>query len=285
MSFWGVNTTTAHPTRTPFVRDRTFIDTLTPAPDEFYDRTQEHLRNYYEAMLGRRWSAQHEELIASAYPTGFLGDLRIAINLDDAGAAGFTLAPVSPGARQGEHGVWSVLTGTRPSRLEMRGGDSVLAANDLLLSSRVKVVRRQGLSSLQEGGLQIGLSDPAEVVHPAFVAGHDDPNWHILSRQEENGLLLFWDTGIPVLDGRWYDLQISRCSGAVRFFINGAPCRLQSGRSGLIFVTLESPVDGFYLDGQWARVRRFLKARRWVIGPANDGFHIDNFHLFLQRST
>jgi len=287
MSHWGITPTTAHPIRAPWVRDRSFRDNGLPTPDEFFDRTQQHVGDFFGCTTGRTWSRSQDEFDNDAYPTGYLGKLRITVNTDDTGAAaGLTLAPVTDATglvQQGEHGVWSGLSGAAPFKFEMRSGLSWLGPGDVLLTCRVKIRRRAGLNGLEDSGLRIGLSDDG-VGLPAFCAGGDAPNWYVWSQQKEGGTSAFWDTGVPITDGRWYDLQISRVNGAMRCFINGAPIFFLTGIAGLIAVRLAAPVEGFYLPQDFQQVRRYFQIRRWSRGPANDGFLIDNFHLLLQRT-
>lgn len=274
MSRWGVDTSITHPTRTPFVRDRSFIASRPPVPDEYFDRVQDHLVARAQAALGWGWSAATEDFDNDVYPTGYVGDLRLlqggfGVTAAPAGAADLTL--------RGDYGVWKFLSGGLPYFAILQSAPSNLGGGDFLWTARVKVLARAGLNVLGDLGFHLGLSQKADSL-PAFAAGSDVETWHVFARERDDVTPLpaprFFDTGVPLRDGRWYELQISRVRGAVRWAINGA----------LVHITVGGELrEGIYLPDEMSPARRYLQIRRWAGGPPGDGFHIDYFHCFRKR--
>lgn len=278
MSQWDADATITHPTRTPWVRDRSFRIQLPPVLDEYFDRVQDQLGAFCHAALGWQWSMASEEFDNEAYPAGYLGGLRIIDNINP--APGFPMDVVAEAANDyGECGVWSVRAAlANVFRFQAHSAASALGGGDCVYAARVKVVSRPRLDVMANNGIHIGLGDKTTHL-PAFACGGDQENWHIFARPTDAGVApppaQHFDTGIPLVDDRWDELQISRVAGAVRFHINGALCR---------FVIDGEEREGIYLP-EAMTARRYLQIRRWALGPVGDGLFIDYFHCLRQRSS
>ncbi|TXH42066.1 MAG: hypothetical protein E6Q97_36265 [Desulfurellales bacterium] len=262
-------TRSTHPIRKPYVRDASFIDGIGPPPFGFFDETQDHLGAYFHALLGWRYSADCDEFTEASAPINYLGRMRIS---DTFGCAE---APATSNATLGEHGVWSVLSFTSDFRLAAQGA-SVSLDGDFLFTAKVKIVNRGRLETVSSHGFMAAIGSLAETTPHQFVAGSDQENWAIQAPVVGGGGVEVYSTDVPVVDGAWYRLQISRVAGAIRWFINGLPIVLRSADPDLNGLTGQ-----YYPDRIVAR--KFLYVARSVPGPANDGFYVDSCHLYAER--
>lgn len=266
-----------HPTRTPFSTGVRFIDTKGPSPYEFFDEAQDNLGAACHAQLLTDWSGAGEDFERPIlYPSSsFIGDFRIVTNTDIAAGAGLTLTSANA-QEAGEHGVWSFLSGVNGWIFEMQTGSCHVGTDDFLITCRLRVVSRAALSPMLDTGIVVSCGAIGDI-YPSFIGGSDQENWFILARPAPLAFPHFYNTGVPMLDASnalgvkgWYTLQISRVSGAVRFFINGRLIMIE-GKEGL------------YLPDSMPSLRRYLGSRAWHATAANQGFYLDYFHRLCRR--
>jgi hypothetical protein len=241
-----------HPQRKPFVRSHTFVDGVGPPPYSFFDETQDHVGALYHAALGWRYSLDSDEFTEIGARPGFLG--RMYVFLFNAAAA-----PRPTGLGFGEHGVWEVRSGTA-AYLVRAGSASISLDGDFLTTAKVMLFGRERLRSR-------GFS--AGVTYYTIEAGSGSPNW-LVRYVTESGTIAIAETDIPVLDGVWYRLQVSRVAGAVRWHINGQLARV-AGREGVP-------------SSQRGDMEKLISVYRDAPGPAGDGFAVDSFHLLAERT-
>ena len=243
-----------HPQRKPFVRSHTFVDGVGPPPYSFFDETQDHVGALYHAALGWKWSLDSDEFTETGARPGFLGRMRLS-----SGTAGIAVAPKTTGLGFGEHGVWEARSGAGAFVIRA-GSASISLGGDFLATAKAMLFGRERLNP---SGFVAGVRGYA------FAAGSGSPNW-LVEYITESGAFAFADTGIPVVDGVWYRLQVSRVAGAVRWHVNGQLARV-GGHEGV-----PSPLR--------LNTDKFLFAYRSAPGPAGDGFAVDSFHLLAERT-
>lgn len=255
-----------HPQRKPFVRSHTFVDGIGPPPYTFFDETQDHLGALFHALYGWQYSLDFDECETGASGLGYLSNLKLF------NALGGPISVVPAVASvYGAHGVWSVLGSTSPWQIGARTADMDLRG-DFLLTAKVAVVKRSTLDSNGNNGFCVAVGNRTKIpVCPGISCGTNSPNWNVFFGPGPSDAAEYFDTGIPVIDGRFYRLQISRIAGALRFFIDGAEVQI-NGRPGVCYP--------YALVGC-----KFLYVSRRTVGAANEGFLIDAIHLMAQRVT
>lgn len=266
--------TTLSPTtisnRKPFVRDISFIDNEGPPPYLFFDETQDHLGAMQHCMSGWRWSCAREDFNAPAYPIDHLGEFEVTRNL------GLTLAPVLA-PDEGTYGAWQGTSGGAPYVFKMASAHCLLTG-DFIFSARVWNKSRGRLDPVTgiDPGFYVGTGVRQGYVGfpfcPGFAGGDTTGNWYVVfdsSAIEGAGGATAVETDQPFLDETWYTLQITRCRGAIRWFINGRPIRVMG-------------LEGIYMPDA-LKAQRAFETTRFKVGPANDGFKIDFFHRICER--
>lgn len=260
-----------HPTRKPYVRDTTFLDGKPGAPFAFFDETQDHLGAAVHARLGWRWSASREDFERSAYPSDFLGVLKIRRNQPD--PQGLRFATLSSLSIPGESGVWAgrvAHTLNNPFDVELADVPCRTSA-DYLISAKVALIGRKRLDVYTDEGFHVGVTSKG-AGGAAFAAGGNSDTWWTFHAARSPKYV---DTGIECIEGAYYVLQVGRVAGAVRWHINGAQVNFLDPNTG-------DRSTGFYAPGD-ATIGRSLRIKRWNSGPAGDGFQIDYFHRLVQR--
>lgn len=258
-----------HPQRKPFVRSHTFIDGKGPPPYSYFDETNGHLGALCHAALGWEYSSDYDEFTEASARSGYFGRLLVRASY------GLSLGPKTTGLRFGEHGVWQGMSGTGNYLLQATSG-ALTFDGDFLITAKVQLRGREHLDAVAVHGFRMAAG-PAFTsvdvpVYPSFLAGSDSPNWWVEYGPTLTAAAVRVDTGIPVQDGAWYRLQISRVAGAVRWFVNGQLVRM-AGAEGVYF-----PFR--LLDGG-----KFLRIARLNPGPSNEGLEIDSFHLLAERTN
>ncbi len=256
---------TTHPTRKPYVRDTTFIDGIGPPPYGFLDETQDHLAGQFQAALGWTESVDSDEFTEASAPTGYFGRLRVTNRV-----GALTYDPFAATGETGEHGVWSMTGDTNPWIFKAEGGYTSLE-DDFLLTAKVKIVNVSEIDPFVTTGFRVTVGpDGSSPACPGFFAGSTSPNWQILYAPDESTPLTIADTGVPVVNGKWYRLQLSRVAGALRWFINGAPMLLNR-------------LPGLYYPFPLLNGRKMVECSRFKPGGAGNGFFMDSFHLRAKR--
>lgn len=263
-----VNTALArycHPQRKPQVRSHTFIDGIGPPPWTFFDETQDHLGALFQAMLGWKASIDFDEF-TTLYADGTnISQLTIYQQMGGA----FAIAPLTS-AELGEHGVWRITAGAAPWQVGARSAELDLRG-DFLLTAKVRVRNRSHLDFSGLNGCCLAVGNRTRIpVCPGIACGSESPNWQVFFGTSPTSGTTYADSAIPVVDGMWYRLQISRLNGALRFHINGAQVQV-NGDPGVDYP--------YVLTGC-----KFVYVSRWTAGGAGvDGIDIDAMHLLAER--
>jgi hypothetical protein len=158
----------------------------------------------------------------------------------------------------GQHGVlgvFAVAAGAMQHLLQ--DAQYGIGTFDLTVSMRVAIDARAELDILANLGWFGGLRDtaPSDVL---FVAGNDSPNWQV-----KIGAVLS-NTGVPIVDGRFYDLQISRENGTAYAYIDGALVVTQVYGDNLTQTNRQLGITS-------------------PAASANKGYAVDYHRLYLQR--
>lgn len=256
------------PTRAPFVRETTYTPGISPAQAPFYNDVQDGLAALALGSFGAAASASTEDFLAADYfiPTVAAGVFRVLDNFNGAGLAMILDALPAGSLRQGDHGVLRVRNiDAAAYRFAMASAGAHLGGADFVYQAKVKLVAR---ARLDAQGFWLGLGPPGEEL-PAFFCDGADASWGIqcqsYSPDSGNVTLAVRRLTIPVLDGQWYELAISRTRGVVRFWINAR-----------LVAQLLLPTD-------LPNARRYVRIARPAPGPLNEGFLIDYFHCFRRR--
>jgi len=198
------------PSQFPNVPYATFIDSVGPSIDAPYlNPSQEGLADLIGMTFGRSASCVADEFTTLVYHTAAREKFEtwIAVN-----ANSNRRVPTAVG-QHGVLGVFAVAAGAMQHLLQ--DAQYWVGTFDLTVSMRVAIDARAELDILANLGWFGGLRDtaPSDVL---FVAGNDSANWHT-----QIGAVLT-DTGVPIVDGRFYDLQIARENGTAYAYIDGA---------------------------------------------------------------
>lgn len=255
-----------YPQRKPFVRSCTFTDDVGPPPWTFFDETQDHLGGLAHALAGWKWTLDADHFVSRTVEVNFLGD-RMRKNSSSGVVA---VAPKTTGLTHGEHGVWTV-TGTAAAWNYSAATTEVSLDGDFLFSAKVQIYNLGDLDTLLNGGFQVTTANAFYPPAPCgFYTGSDKSTWWVGYPVDDASPSTFADTGIPIVDNAWYNLQISRVDGAVRWFVNGRLCRLDG---------LPGAYAPYSYTGGWKQVGM----SRRKLGINGNGFAIDHFHMLLER--
>lgn len=258
------------PNRKPFVRGYTFVDGQGPPPSDFFDETQDHLSALVHSMVGWKWSAGVEDFASATYPGGYVGVFRIAQN---SGPGKLTTTAVLNPTEQGLHGVWKGTSGFGGFAFEMQTGDSAIGRGDFLYTAKVQLDTPY-IDNFENQGFHIAMG-PTSSGLPGFAMGQNSPNWQVFTPLREGGPSVYIDTGVPVLQNKFYVLQWGRSSGGLRFFINNKLISIPNESGTLL--------PGVYWPANIRGAKRYLTAQQSWLGPSTDVFEIDFFHCLLER--
>lgn len=240
------------PNQYPNVPFAAFVDTVGPSISApFLNPTQEGLADLIGMTFGRSATCVADEFTTLVYHTTAREKFEtwIAVNANSTWRV-----PTALG-QHGVLGVFAVAAGAMQHLLQ--DAQYWIGTLNFTVSLRVAIDARAELDILANLGWFGGLRDtaPSDVL---FVAGNDSLNWHT-----QIGALLT-DTGVPIVDGRFYDLQIARENGTAYAYIDGA----------LV-------VTQVYGDNLTQANRQL-----GITSPAatiNKGYAVDYHRLFIQR--
>lgn len=230
----------AHPTRAPFVRERTYVDGKGPPPFEFFDQTQDAvLARAQSLVLGMGWAIHREDFDSYLDPA----------SPDQLGQFEYSRQNLSLSLLQlmrvGGAGIveWVTTDNKKSSSLQLRSAES-WADRDYLLTAKVSLTPATLLPFAQLGFVM--SAGQALSSTPGFYAGSDHPNFWVRAQENLDESPIMVDTGVPIIEDADYILQISRVRGVVRYHINGRHLKI-FGK------------EGCYLPGGFAS-RRILSA-------------------------
>jgi len=242
------------PDRYPNVPYAAFVDSVGPAINaEFLNLTEEGLQDIIGGLWGRSAALLRDEYTERSYPAGKFGTFEVitATNVNK-----FQAAPGAPGV-MGEWGVSCAVPGV--STWLAIDNENYIDTFDFTLSIKVRVDAHAELDVAAVPGFGIGLTDLTVLADMVkFVAGSNLVNWQV----NLNGVL--FDTGIPVVDGQYYELQIARKNGAITAYIDGV-------------VVFTGPYATSLVDT--CRIQQMNLAA----GTTGNGYQIDYFHAILMR--
>lgn len=255
-----------HPQRKPFVRSCTFTDDIGPPPWTFFDETQDHLGALAHAVAGWRWTIDADHFVSATVEPDYLGDrMRVTST-----SGTVTIAPKTSALEHAEHGVWTVSSNAAAWNYSAATQELSLDG-DFLFSAKVQIFDVGDLDTLINGGFQVTTANSFSPPAPCgFYVGSDKTTWWVGYPEAATGPSAFADTGIPCESNRWYNLQISRVNGAVRWFVNGRRCTV----GGL---------PGMYAPYAYRNGWKQVGMSRRKVGIAGNGFAIDHFHMLLER--
>lgn len=199
------------PSQFPNVPYATFIDGVGPSiAAPYLNPSQEGLADLIGMTFGRSGTYVADEFTTLVYHTSAREKFEtwIAVN-----ANSNWRVPTAVG-QHGVLGVFAVAAGAMQHLLQ--DAQYGIGTFDLTVSMRVAIDARAELDILANLGWFGGLRDVALPSDILFVAGNDSANWHT-----QIGAVLT-NTGVPIVDGRFYDLQISRENGTAYAYIDGA---------------------------------------------------------------
>ena len=243
------------PSEYPNVPYAAFVDGLGPSVDQGYlNGTEEGLADVIGSLWGRSVTIVADEFTELTYPTSVRGKLDSWITTNTN-----SNWRTPTGANQhGILGVFAVAAGAATHLLQ----DALygIGTVDFTVSMRVALDDRASLDTLAALGWFGGLRDggafpPSDAM---FVAGNDSPNWQV-----KIGAVLS-NTGVPIVDGRFYDLQIARISLTAYVYIDGALVGTQAYPDNLRYIN---------------RQLQFTSPAM----PINKGYAVDYFRLGIMR--
>jgi hypothetical protein len=258
----------AHPQRKPQVRSCSFVDGKGPPPWTYFDETQDHLGGILQAPLGWNWSRCEDEFEIYRETTDYLGrHMRVTSTTGT-----FVVSKKSTDSGFGTHGVWEGVGGSGAWSFAARSAYITLDG-DFLATAKVQIYSRATLDTNALGGFVATAGEQfAAPCAPGFSCGSDSANWQIVYPESQTGTSLRADSGIPVIDGEWYRLQVCRLAGAMRWFINGQMCKIGNA-------------PGLYFPYAYTTGCKQIQASRRHVGATGEGFAIDAFHLLAERSV
>lgn len=242
------------PERYPNVPYAAYSDGIGPAINaEFLNLTQEALQDIIGGLWGRSAAILRDEYSDRSYGATKFGsfDRITSVNVNV-----FQATPGAPG-NMGEWGVSIQVPGAGQWRV--LDNENYIDTFDFTFSAKLRIDAKSELDVVAVPGFSIGLTDLTVLTSMVkFVAGSDQNNWQV----NLDGTL--FDTGIPVVDGTYYELQITRKNGAITACIDGV-------------VTFTGPYATSLADT--AREQQMNVAA----GTTGNGYQIDYFHAILMR--
>ena len=235
------------PSQYPNVPVNNYVDGVGPSvKEEFLNPTQEGLADLIGMLFGRSATCVADEFTELNNPPGMRGKLTLwsAINATSQWRAV---------AAQGQHGLLGVTaTVVGPMSCILQESDWGIGTFDFTISLRICIDDRASLDVVATPGWRGGLYDDTggPIKGAVFVAGNDKANW----QASIGGLLT--DTGVPIVNGRYYDLQISRIAQTAYAYIDGVlvvtqayPDNLLAARRYLEIASPNMPINkGFAAD-------------------------------------
>lgn len=230
-----------------------YVDGIGPAVDApFLNLTEEGLADLIGSLWGRSATCVADEFTEVNYFTSGRGKFAPTISIN---AASNWRVPT--GANQhGILGVYAFAAGAATHLLQdaLYGVGTV----DFTVSMRICLDDRANLDTLANLGWFGGLRDAVIPSDVLFVAGNDSPNWHV-----RIGAVLT-DSLVPIVDGRFYDLQIARINQTAYAYIDGALVLTQAYPDNLLNVN---------------RQMQFTSPAM----PINKGYAVDYHRLGIKR--
>lgn len=241
------------PDQWPNVPYATFVDTIGPAINsEFLNKLQRGFQDTAGGLYQRSATILTDEFSEITYATNKFG------LFDIIAATNTTLTPDSPlGISQ--HGVWHVrATATANFIFLALDAEAWIGTFDFTFSGKVRIDARAELDTAATPGFSIGMRDQIVPSLAYFAAGSDTANWILFLD------LVAYDTGVPVVDGVFYELQLCRINETAYAFIDG-----------VLVVTASYTTD-------LRNLRRVVS----ITAPgatAGNGFYIDYHRIWYQR--
>ncbi len=232
-----------------------YVNGGAPSIDEgFLNPTQEGLADLIGMTFGRSATFVGDEFTTLRYYSAAREKFDTWINTNsDSGPR----VPTGSG-QHGILGVYAVVAG--PMTHLLQDAMCHVGTFDFTVSMRAAIDTKAELDTLAALGWFGGLRDggafpPSDAM---FVAGNDSPNWQV-----KIGAVLS-NTGVPIVDGRFYDLQIARISLTAYVYIDGALVGTQAYPDNLL------------------NVNRQLQFTSPAM-PINKGYAVDYFRLGIMR--
>lgn len=241
------------PDNWPNVPYAAYVDGVGPAVDEaFLNPLQQGFQDIAGGLYQRSATILCDEFNERTYATGKLGQL------DEISAVNTSIALATPlGVAQ--HGIWHVTaTATAGMGVVYSDADNWLGEFDFTFSGKVAIDARAELDTVATPGFAIGLVDLVIPSRAYFAAGSDSNNWFVYLD------LVAYDTGVPVVDGQFYELQLCRIGATAYAFIDG-----------VLVVTATYSTD-----------LRNLQRTLQIDSPGatmGNGFYVDYHRVWLQR--
>jgi len=201
------------PSQYPNVPVNNYVDAVGPSVKaEFLNPTQEGLADLIGMMFGRSATCVADEFTELTYPAGIRGKLSVwaAVNAQ----SGWRVPTA-----QGQHGLLGMTAiAAGPMSCILQEANWGIGTFDFTVSLRICIDDRASLDVVATPGWRGGLYDDTggPIKGAVFIAGNDKANW----QTSIGGVLT--DTGVPIVDGRYYDLQISRIAQTAYAYIDGA---------------------------------------------------------------
>lgn len=188
-----------------------FVDGIGPSIDSGYlNQNQEGMSDLAGMLFQRSATLVTDEFVQLTYPVGYFGSLVTFAGFN------YTYNWRVPTASN-QHGVWATFATANGAYSNVLVDAMYwIGLKDYTFSVRACVDNRAALDTLFGNGFVIGINDSSILSETVFVAGTDQPNWHV--RIAATSL----DTGVPIVDGRFYDLQIARIDQIAYVYIDGA---------------------------------------------------------------
>jgi hypothetical protein len=241
------------PDQWPNVPYAAFIDNVGPAIVEaFLNPLQQGLQDIAGGLYQRSATILSDDFSELTYTTNKFG------LLDIIAATNATLTPAPPlGIAQ--HGLWHVrATATANFIFLALDAESWLGTFDFTFSGKVRIDAKAELDTASTPGFAIGLRDQVIPSRAYFAAGSDGANWILYLD------LVAYDTGVPVVDGTFYELQLCRINETAYAFIDG-----------VLVVTASYPTD-------LQNLRRIISITA-PMATAGNGFYVDYHRVWYQR--
>lgn len=241
------------PDQWPNVPFAAFVDTVGPAITEaFLNPLQQGFQDISGALYGVSATIISDEFNELSYAAGKVGQFDIVTSTNT------TINSHLPFGL-GQNGIWRI-SATATALMAWTALDAAnwIEGFDFLFSGKVRIDARAELDVVAAPGFEIGLRDVVVPSLATFAAGSDSLNWFVYLDA------VAYDTGIPVVNGRFYELQLARINGTAYAFIDG-----------VLVVTAA------YTTALQAVFRSMLiRSPGATIG---NGFYVDYHRVWLQR--
>lgn len=236
------------PDQWPNVPYAAFIDAVGPSVNsDFLNTLQEGMTDLIGALWGRSATLLADEFEELTYPV--VGKRGRFDEITVVNAQSVNAPPLS----FGDHGLLRMAAlAAAPALYTLEDALSWIDTFDFAFSGKALVTTRAALNTAGAEGFLIGIRNPPAALglEANFRAGSDLANWQVVLRST------MIDTGVPVVDGRFYRFQIARKAGTAYAFIDGmlvATLAFPDILPGVIrqiktIIPGAAPLDGFYVD-------------------------------------